>query len=93
MCAAGTKQNKYVDKFFDLLTNWFISICFFHATFVSRQHTFILHPFRWKRERERRANEQANGCERVENVNKTSDKHNRPSAHAQKRQTLCTKFF
>lgn len=25
MCAAGSKQNKYVDKFFDLLTNWFIS--------------------------------------------------------------------
>lgn len=37
MCATGTKQNKYVDKFFDLLTNWFISICFYHATFVSRK--------------------------------------------------------
>lgn len=36
MYAAGTKQNKYVDKFFDLLTNWFISICFYHGTFVSR---------------------------------------------------------
>lgn len=44
MWAAGTKINKYVDKFFDLLTNWFISICFYHATFVSR-NTFILHPF------------------------------------------------
>lgn len=52
MCASGTKQNKYVDKFFDLLTNWFISICFYHATFVSRTHLYCTHLYRARRQNE-----------------------------------------